>query len=745
MLYEAPPYYMIDGVLVMKDHLVKRQHYYMPLAPQFVTQKEGAIDVPRYLEIKFRSAGRSGGIVDFDTHLGMSEEKLETVKRELQRMAELDEEPLLSPVPVVDGSVDLVLFGKSSAGGPGESDAGFVRTMRRPAKPALYLDNRAAFSVELDERGITILDQAMRGETAPIGLIYRLDILMLRAAYHVKVEIDWDRVQDFLDTTFGHEGLFDSVQIEDAVEKLQENRFIRFEADTFVPEGDEGGTVTQRRDAAVAQVRAMITDAFFESSIHPLHEQPDGWDKARDIVKSFSPQHFAPAGVFSFKRTHYSRVDQKRLNVDFSERVTIKRSIYPQGHLSGLFRAFGAGLDPKRLIIEVNADDPWFQRRRVRVISRADFERDPVRSVTATMVYGGETKTLLLDKAKPEAEVEWPSVVSAGRMIEPVSFRFDVDLKPADGGERPSHLTSETDDVLGETKEVEPRDLFSLETIPILTLPNFPFDRYPQVDVQLRYDDPAHGIRQDDIVRLSKEKPNGEWQRFLVGAPAGPIMARITYRAADHRDRDTPFQPLERPQVDVADPAPQRLKVTVVPALNFSQVDRAFVDIVYDDPPNAIHVETSVEIVQGQPVQPILIDRINPLLNRLNYRISILMKDSSLFEGPWSTTLGSRIFVRSDLKGHRAVTLRSPADFDAKGLERIEVGARSKDEIGGLSFEDRFDFSGAGAMATFEYDFLDPASDAFELRVKRLFRNGLSADEDWRRFDQDEVTIVAAT
>ena len=72
-------------------------------------------------------------------------------------------------------------------------------------------------------------------------------------------------------------------------------------------------------------------------------------------------------------------------------------------------------------------------------------------------------------------------------------------------------------------------------------LPNFPFDRFPQVDVQLRYDDPQHAIRQDDVVRLTKEQPNTTWQRFLVGAPAAPIMAKITYRGADHRDRDTPF------------------------------------------------------------------------------------------------------------------------------------------------------------------------------------------------------------
>ena len=56
MLYEAPPFYMINGVSIMPDHADPLQYYYMPLAPRFVTRKDGAIDVPQMLVIKYRSA-----------------------------------------------------------------------------------------------------------------------------------------------------------------------------------------------------------------------------------------------------------------------------------------------------------------------------------------------------------------------------------------------------------------------------------------------------------------------------------------------------------------------------------------------------------------------------------------------------------------------------------------------------------------------------------------------------------------
>ncbi|GLX10722.1 hypothetical protein [Microbispora sp. NBRC 16548] len=739
MLIEAPPYYLIDGVSIMRDHADPLQFYYLPLAPRFPTRTEDGVEVPAFLLLKIRSQSLNGGFAEFDVDLGMAPGEMETVRRELQRLAGLAEPPRLAPVPVVDGSVQLMIFGATDGD---TGSAGFVRAIRHAAKPALFGDNRAAFSVELDERGVTVLDQAMAGDLAPIGVVYSLDYLALRPAYHVRLSIDWDRTQDILDETFGHEGQFTDIQIQDVVERLEDERAVTYEVDTTVPEDDDTGGVLDRRNAAAARVRDMIIDAFFESSLDPLRRPPDGWDRAREVIKSFAPQRTSPIGVFTYKKLHYTRIDAKRLDVNFSERTTARRTIYPQGHLDGLFRVFGAGLDRDRLVRKIDADDPWFKRRKVQVVSHADFAHDPVRSITATLTYQGQPRTVRLDAGTPSAVVEWPSVVADGQMIQPVDLTFAVDLEPAEAGERPARLVSEAaTQVLGEIQGIEPRDLFSLETIPVLTLPSFPFDRYPRVDVQLRYDDPAHGIRQDDVVHLTAEAPQTEWLRFLVGPPAGPVVARLTYRAADNRDHVTPFAPLGGPQLDVPDPFPRRLKVSIVPVLDFAVVDRAWVDLVYEDPANGIRAEDSIEIVSGQSPRTFVAERADPGAGHTRYRATVLMKDTTLIEGPWSTTVGTRIFVRADVRGHRAVTLRAPADFATQGLKRIHVEARAKDEPAGLSFEDAVDLTAPDATAVFEFDFA--TADAYELKIRRFFRNGLSSEQDWRRFDQDDVTIPA--
>ena len=744
MQTEAPPSYMVNGMTFLSDHEDRSHLYYQLLAPRFVTRRDGPLDVPQVLLVKYRSSTRSGGLFEFDVDLTPDTEQLEDARVQLKRLAGLPELPTLAPLPVVDGSVSLTLLGSGSGGvGGGPDGPGFVRSIRHSDKPALSGGNRVAFSVEVDERGLGILEQAMLGELSPAGIVFRLDYDVLRPAYHVGLTIDWDRTQKLLDQSFGHEGLFTNVQIQNVVEQLIEDRVIVLDTESFVPEGDPTvGGALERRDAAVARVKDMITDAFFEGSIDPLHEPPDGWDRAAEMIKSFAPQRFSPFGVFSYKQLDYTRIDSKRLDVDFTERITIRRSMYPQGHLAGLFRSIQQGVDRSKLMIDVSADLAFFERRRVTVTARTDFQQDPVRAITANLTYGGRTKTVALDADTPEGSVDWPSELGPqGQLLQPVDLSYEVELEPDDAGERPHRLVSEVTQVTGEHANIQPRDLFAEEDVPVLTLPGFPFDRYPQVDVQLRNDDPARGIRQDDLVRITKDSPSASWKRFLVGPPAGPVQAKLTYRAADQRDRELPFMALTRPQVDVADPFPQRLVVTVVPVLDTGTVDRAFVDLRFQDLRNHQLVETALELVPGQQSARFVVDRIDPTVSKVHYRVSVLMSDTTLFEGPWSTTLGQRIFVRADVRGHRAVTLRAPTDFDAQRLQRIEVQARASDELAGLQFEDRFDLTSASATAEFEFDFVDPARDAFELRVRRVFRNGLSVQGDWARFDSDTVTV----
>ncbi|MER3435375.1 MAG: hypothetical protein C4288_18710 [Leptolyngbya sp. ERB_1_1] len=451
MLYLNPPFHIIEGVSLFCDHADPLQYYYLPLMPKLTTivdQVTGQ-QIPQIQLIKYRGKAGNGGFLNFDVNIGIEEVTLEKIRQKLKQIANLSQAPRLAPVPLMDGTVRLLLFGKQTGDTPNPNSSApqFVLKIDQAAKPSLYGNNQAAFSVALDQYGVTVMEKALQGEMSPIGIVYSLDYLALRPAYSVKLNVDWDRVQKHLDEHFGVDAVFVSIDIDKAVDELIEKRAIVIEADTFVPEGEDESAVLGRRDQAVNEVREMITDAFFKPSIDPVKEEKDGWDKALYAVDRVSQiattGGWSSMGSFSYKKLDYTRIDRKSLDVNITERTMVKRSIYPQGHLSGLTRTIAQqGLDLKNFILSVDLDDPWFERRRLAVISRANFEEDSISSINVRLNYGSSPTNVLLESSNARAQAEWASIVNNSVMQRDVSTQYKVTFKGIDSNERPIAIES---------------------------------------------------------------------------------------------------------------------------------------------------------------------------------------------------------------------------------------------------------------------------------------------------------------
>jgi hypothetical protein len=443
----------------------------------------------------------------------------------------------------------------------------FVTKISHDAHPELYGDNQAAFSVALDQYGVTVIEQALAGNMAPVGVVYSLQFLGLRPAYTVHLNIDWDRVQKHMDEHFGVNTLFTSIDIDNAVDKLVESRAIVLEADTFVPEGEDTASIISSRDRALNEVRDMITDAFFTSSIDPVKPRAGDWDKAMEVAGRIggliATGGWGGVGMFSYTKQNYTRVDKKVLDVNMSERTTVERSIYPQGHLTGLFQVLrDQHLTLSDFVTEVNLNDPWFQRRRLKVISRANYDADQVGSVSVNATYGAEPHNVVLDKTTSSQDIQWLSRVTNGAMELPVTVQFSVSFQGVDGTQRPLRLESPPSVVTVENVEIEPRTLYSIVPIPI-AVPNpatFPWARYPTIEVHAEYEDAARHIHNQTIVFLKSDAAETSWPLFVQDT--GPVSFRykLIYRGADNKDVETDWKTTDAREVMVRDPFPDRAR-----------------------------------------------------------------------------------------------------------------------------------------------------------------------------------------
>lgn len=764
MLYLEAPYYFINGVTVFRDHADPLQYYYMPLQPRLRTQPDAnGVEVPRIQLIKCRSLepGGGGGFLTFDVHVGLSEKEVDAIAGEIRRIGRLPAIPRVAPIQPTDGAVRLLIFGKDSGAVPAPARPGaatpppaaprFVLQTQHFAKPALFGDNGAAFSVQLDEEGTAIMEQAMQGEISPIVVVYSLDYAALRPAFSVRLSIDWDRVQTALDESFGHEGVFTSVEIGSSVDKLIESRTILMEADNFVPDADDSGkAVADRFESARMRVQEMITDGFFEASLEPGEERPDGWDKATGMINNLAAIGAtggisALVGKFSYKKTSYERIDKRKLDVEISERSAVIRTIHPQGTVSGLFRELEAGLDIDRFILSVDAEDSFFETRTIRVINRGEMARDELASVSATLTYGNGIESAILDEGTKEATLEWHSILDGdGAVTRPVQAEYVVAFKPDAGGERPLSVTSPIEIVTGDVFEIQPAELYSRVTIPVIASPRYPWDRFPQVQVRLRYEDPANGIRTDDTLVLTKEAASKEWMFVALDKSRRDFQVRMLHSAADNKDVDSGWMPVDGDLVDVRDPfGALRLAVDVVPVVGrWDDVEQIFVDLEYVDEANDVHESAALTFSPADKApKQFVIDRLDRDHKLVSFRVTTIFLGGMVAEVPQSFTIAPRILIRPDMRGHRIVRIAAPADLARAKVERIEVELRYADPNNQIEIADRATFEVAGAVKTFEFDYIDPARAAFEWRAKYVFENGMTRSGQWAEADGELLTI----
>lgn len=751
MLYLEAPFHVIEGVAVFRDHADPLQWYAMPGAPRLVTVTETVagqeVEVPQLSLIKFKGTAGTGGFLNFDVDLALPDDLRDDVRAEIKKLEHLDDLPRLADLPVVDGTVRMMLFDKQSpepapAGGGGGGGGGpaapageeaklleFVLKLSHAAKPALYGSQRAAFSVQLTQEGVTTLEKAMAGELSPIGVIYSLDYLGLRPAYHVQVHVDWERVQKHIDE---HEEfqvpLFYSSTVDKVFDELVDKRLIEITADTFVEEED-GSPVVARRDQAMDEVRDMITDTFFEPSLDPVDRGQGAAGAVQTfgrVLRAIGSGGMSEFNAFSRRKLDLTRIDKKRLDVTMSERTTVRRTIYPQGHLSGLFRVLKSpGLDMSRFVTEVDLDDPWFERREVELVSRAAWEKDKIRSLDIELDYRGKETSALLDSGTATKQVSWSSVLENGGMVRDVEVGYTVTFGDVDTTERPRTLTSKATVEKGDRIEIDPRELYSLVQVPVVAL-SFPWDRYPGVEVEVAYDDHANGIAQSDVIALDKDKIEETWPMFVIDPTRDSFRYRVTCRAADQRDVVQDWVTTDGERVIVRDPFPAARILDVAPAVDWTQVQQIFVDVSYTDDEHGIRAEDSFEFTEQAPTtKSFRVALADPTRRVVDYRVTVMRKNGEVVVGPPCSTLERRVLVRTEVAGHRVVSVRTDgADFAAHKVRKMTVRLHYDDPV--TKVDDERTLTSADDVAVFEFDFVAGGPDHFTYEVVTEFTNNLT-------------------
>jgi hypothetical protein len=764
VLYLKPPFHIIEGTAVFPDHASQRQFYFLPAMPHLTTVRDEAtgLDVPQLQLIKFRGEAGTGGFLTFEVNLGLDPERIGVIAAELRRIYRLTEDPVLAPAILEGGTVRMIILGRATnaSGQPVLDDTQQQRFVVRAAHasaPALYGDNQAIFSVELDKDGVQLIESSIvNSELMPVGVIYSLDFFALRPAFSVKITADWNRVQTHLEESFTADVLFASVEIDKVVDKLVEDQVVKIEVDSFLPEGEDAGSWVGRRDQAIDQFKDMVLENFFSPSIEPMKEEKDGWDRFADTAERLAligaTGGWGGVAKFSYVKKDLTRIDEKRANLQMSERVTVRRSIYPQATLKGLgrfLRDAQGHIDVGRFIQAVTLDDPWFDKREVTAHALVDFDHDHVDSVNVTLTYAGQPRTVRLTKAVPSGKSSWNSRVTNGVMDRDVDFEYRVNFHGVDTAERPGVVAAGPDKTIGDEFEVSPRAVgrYYVDDIQI-GVGSFPWARYPQVAVDVRYTDSGHGVRLAESFLLTSSKAEATWTRFRLDPARSAYDVRITLLAVDHHDVLLDWATTDQERLIIRDPHPLRRTVQVAPAVDWNLVAMIFVELRYVDEANGVDEQQSLAFFNtpsDKVPKAFTINLVDPNSRLVSYGATIVLSDNRTIVVPPSMTASTAIVLRTDMAGHRIVTVSPPdVDFDARGLTRVEARLTYSDPAAGLSFADEFTFTGRGQRGFFEFDYAATERASYRGTAILVLANGLVLERDLGSLNADRLVLPSA-
>ncbi len=479
--------------------------------------------------------------------------------------------------------------------------------------------------------------------------------------------------------------LFSSVEIGKQIDKLVEDRAIVIEVDSFLPEGEDDGGWIGHREEALNDFKDMVTTTFFTPSVDPLKPAKPGWQDeihaASQVGLLLATGGWGGVASFSYKKIDMTRIDKKSINLTMNERVTVRRSIYPQAHLAGLFQTLRdaqGSVDLSRWVKEVTLDDDWFKRRQVTAHALVNFDADSVEALNVSFNYGGAVETVRLSKDKPEDSRSWNSILDGGAMRRGVDYEYSVSFRDIDASERPGRISAPRQTTDSDEFEVAPQNekLYFIDRIQIGAA-GLPWDRYPNVEIQLRYADAAHGIDLDDSFVLTKDKPEITWNRFRMDEALDSYQIRRLFHAADNRDREIGWTELDQERFTIRNPVPMSRTVQVVPAVAWQLVSMVFVEMSYQDAENQLfHSETLFFMNTDQDRGPktFAVDLVDETKRFVRYSAKILLIDNRQITIPPSDTQEAVVIIRSDMIGHRVIEVQSPQDdFAAKEVARIEV------------------------------------------------------------------------
>ncbi len=711
MLSLGPGVRQYDDIVVMPDYSDPLQFFYLPPHPHLSTLPDGKPAIRLILFKKDLSevpddAEDAVGFLLLDVDLSVDPERLEEVRRKIRSEMELPELPQLSPIFFRSGTAELLLLDARSkpedAPGDEPKPTEFVTRVFGSASPSLFGDNRAIFQATLTKKGAIAVVGSLEGLT-PIGVVYSLTFAGLQPAYTIKVDVDWDKAYSHISERDQFTFLFYRHDVTKVVDELVDKRIINV---VDVIEGVDAEGAVSDHDAVMNQVRQLILDTFFKQELDP--ETPVGGGIVGEVLDSIV---LFPG--YCYRRKELNQHEVRSLDLNWSVRKAVNRTIYPQAHLHTLV---GATLTRDDLVTVVDGTGADWRVLPIDVSAVAAWKEDGVAVIAASVSYGdpadpdSRTWDLRLTEAEPRAQKrDWLDPASRHKLRWRYAVEFGPDAPPGPS----TRVEAPEIEQDGAVVVMNPRALYDAGKAEVEVSSAYGWDRWPTVHVAFRYVSADESFRHEAGALLTRDNRKFTTRWRTLPGDAGRRELRVRHHAPGGEPVDTGWLPMEEEHASIGNPISGKLDVRVIPAVD-ATVASLMVALRYDDDDGGVHESTILAFDQDNmgKGQAWSIALASPEADRrYAYQVTIVKKTGELIETDWITTDKAAIAIGETTLG----TLEVEAEVDgwSRKVRSIRVDLVYEDAVNDLREEATLSLA-PGSSSTWKIRIKDPARRQFQ-------------------------------
>ena len=676
-----------------------QQFYYFPNRPQLAVDEEGRPAI-RFLIFKENldeiddDDESAVGFLIFDTSLAWPQDTLDKVADRIQEDLELENPPRLAPLLYREGTVRLYFLDRVTEVPPAEGEEEenndvqeeeekeerWVPFIESSGVPSLYGENRAIFSAMLTKRAASLLYGSFEG-FLPCGVVYDLKYVGLQDAFNIVVEADWEQVYHHVAKKFSLDLVFVNINKVDILDELIDNQLITIRA-SLEGVGEEG--MEDEFNAVREELQDFILETFFKPVVNP--DQADIPGNANDGLQTASRIRNAIKQwpTLGYSRLELNMSEIRSINIDYSVARAVERRIAPQAHLSLFFEDYN--LTKEDVVTVVRGDDDLWKEIPFDLAINADYAEDGIELIKTVVVYGDtedfkwhfeKTFDETVDRYKRDAWFD-PEIGHA------MNYQYEVAFKPNFLPGPLGTVKSGWREFTGHNLVISPAELYQKKTVELQLLRNFPFERFPEVHTQVRYEDEELGWVHEDSELLSADKKSMSLTFRARQGVNTDVQYKCTFLGTNGKNIETNWQTWSSDLIPIADPLPAKLNVRILVGGDRSKIENLIVDLKYVDSENNFIQSDSIfmtpDNLRGPHTWTVpLIDTEN---RRYWYSQTILDTEGNMIQTGWVETDRTTLPV-GDVYAKRweiYPRLVGPPLSD-NDLECIKVNLTYKDDI----------------------------------------------------------------